>query len=154
MRGLYGYFARNLKGKKGQSGFTLIELLVVVTILGVLAAIVTLSLVGLTTNAQTKACMQEYRIVQSGLDAYMAYFNLNSVSAQGAAGPPITGATSDMTVNPDGTHPLYNATGTPTFIRNSPTNYAYTWDGFGRITAIGQSPAGPPVPPNCKPSGT
>ena len=154
MHGLYGYFARNLKGKKGQSGFTLIELLVVVTILGVLAAIVTLSLVGLTTNAQTKACLQEYRIVQSGLDAYMAYFNLNTVTAQGNAGPPITGATSVMTVTPDGTDPLYNSSGTPTFIRNSPTNYAYTWDGFGRITAIAQGAGGVAVPPNCKPSGT
>jgi prepilin-type N-terminal cleavage/methylation domain-containing protein len=153
MHGLYGYFARNLKGKKGQSGFTLIELLVVVTILGVLAAIVTLSLVGLTTNAQTKACLQEYRVVQSGMDAYMAYFNLNNVTAQGSVNP-TTGATSDMTVKPDGADPLYNATGTPTFIRNSPTNYAYTWDAFGRITAIAQSVGGPTVPPNCKPSGT
>ena len=59
MQSLYRYFARNMRGKKGQSGFTLIELLVVVTILGVLAAIVTLSLVGLTTNAQAKACEQE-----------------------------------------------------------------------------------------------
>src|SRR5207248_5373519 len=49
--GLDGWFNKNLRGKKGQQGFTLIELLVVVTILGVLAAIVTLSLVGLTTNA-------------------------------------------------------------------------------------------------------
>jgi prepilin-type N-terminal cleavage/methylation domain-containing protein len=147
MHGLYGYFARNLKGKKGQSGFTLIELLVVVTILGVLAAIVTLSLVGLTTNAQTKACLQEYRVVQSGLDAYMAYYNLNGVTA---AGP-----TSDMTTKPDGTNPLYNATGTPTFIRNSPTNFAYTWDAFGRITVISTStaPGSPTKPAACVPSG-
>jgi prepilin-type N-terminal cleavage/methylation domain-containing protein len=154
MHGLYGYFARNLKGKKGQSGFTLIELLVVVTILGVLAAIVTLSLVGLTTNAQTKACLQEYRVVQSGLDAYMAYFNLNGVTAQGSAGPPVTGSTSDMTTLPDGIHPLYNAGGTPTFIRNSPTTFAYTWDAFGRITAISQAVNGPTKPTDCKPSGT
>ena len=148
MQGLYGYFARNLKGKKGQSGFTLIELLVVVTILGVLAAIVTLSLVGLTTNAQTKACLQEYRVVQSGMDAYMAYFNLNGVTG---AGP-----TSNMATAPDGTHPLYNSAGTPTFIRNSPTNYAYTWDAFGRITNISQSsaPGSPAKPTDCKASGT
>jgi len=38
-QGLYGWFNKNLRGKKGQKGFTLIELLVVVTILGVLAAI-------------------------------------------------------------------------------------------------------------------
>lgn len=147
MQGLYGYFARNLKGKKGQSGFTLIELLVVVTILGVLAAIVTLSLVGLTTNAQTKACLQEYRIVQSGMDAYMAYFNLSGVAAQGTA-------TSDMNVKPDGADPLYNAAGIPTFIRNSPTNYAYTWDVNGRILTIVPGAGNVPVPPNCKPSGT
>jgi prepilin-type N-terminal cleavage/methylation domain-containing protein len=146
MQGLYGYLARNMRGKKGQQGFTLIELLVVVTILGVLAAIVTLSLVGLTTSAQTKACLQEYRVVQSGMDAYMAYFNLNGVTG---AGP-----TADMTTTPDGTHPLYNATGTPTFIRNSPTNYAYKWDQFGRITDISQSPAGPTRPTDCKPSGS
>ncbi|HXL78222.1 MAG TPA: type II secretion system protein [Candidatus Eisenbacteria bacterium] len=145
--GLYGYFARNLKGKKGQSGFTLIELLVVVTILGVLAAIVTLSLVGLTTSAQAKACEQEYKTVQSGLDAYMAYFNLSSVTAE-------TTGTSDMTVKPDGTHPLYNSSGTPTFLRNSPTNYAYTWDGFGRITGpVLQASGGPAVPAGCTVSG-
>lgn len=144
--GLYGYFARNLKGKKGQSGFTLIELLVVVTILGVLAAIVTLSLVGLTTSAQAKACEQEYKTVQSGLDAYMAYFNLSSVTAEAG--------TADMTVKPDGTHPLYNSLGTPTFLRNSPTNYAYTWDGFGRITSpVLQASGGPAVPAGCVVSG-
>jgi general secretion pathway protein G len=140
MQGLYGYFARNLKGKKGQSGFTLIELLVVVTILGVLAAIVTLSLVGLTTSAEAKACEQEYKTVQAGLDAYMAYFNLNSVSGA---------STNDMTTKPDGSHPLYFASGTPTFVRNSPTLYTYTWDSFGRITAIG----GPPIPAGCTVSG-
>lgn len=140
MQGLYGYFARNLKGKKGQSGFTLIELLVVVTILGVLAAIVTLSLVGLTTSAEAKACEQEYKTIQAGLDSYMAYFNLNSVAAA---------STNNMTTAPDGTHPLYNATGTPTFVRNSPTVYTYTWDTFGRITAI----SGPPIPAGCVVSG-
>jgi prepilin-type N-terminal cleavage/methylation domain-containing protein len=145
--GLYAYFARNLKGKKGQSGFTLIELLVVVTILGVLAAIVTLSLVGLTTSAQAKACEQEYKTVQSGLDAYMAFFDLSTVASQGTA-------TSDMTVKPDGAHPLYNSLGTPTFLRNSPTNYAYTWDQFGRITSpVQQAPGGPAVPAGCTVSG-
>jgi prepilin-type N-terminal cleavage/methylation domain-containing protein len=141
MKGLYGYFNRNLRGRKGQSGFTLIELLVVVTILGVLAAIVTLSLVGLTTSAQAKACEQEYKTVQAGLDAYMAYFNVDTVTA--ASG------TSNMAAPVV----LYNAAGTPTFVRNSPTNYAYTWDAFGRITAIGPAAGGPPVPAGCVVSG-
>jgi general secretion pathway protein G len=136
--GLYGYFARNLKGKKGQSGFTLIELLVVVTILGVLAAIVTLSLVGLTTSAQAKACQQEYKTVQAGLDAYMAYYNTDTV-AQPAA--PTTDMASPVK--------LYNSAGTPTFVRNTPTNFAYTWDGNGRITLISPGPNSGPVPNGC-----
>ena len=136
--GLYGYFARNLKGKKGQSGFTLIELLVVVTILGVLAAIVTLSLVGLTSNAQAKACQQEYKTVQAGLDAYMAYYNVDTVATP--AGP-----TTDMSAPVK----LYNSGGTPTFVRNTPTNFAYTWDANGRVIAIAPGPSTGPVPNGC-----
>jgi prepilin-type N-terminal cleavage/methylation domain-containing protein len=143
MHGLFGYFSRNLRGKKGQAGFTLIELLVVVTILGVLAAIVTLSLVGLTSSAQAKACEQEYKTVQAGLDAYMAYFNVETVTSastnvMGGSGAPLQ---------------LYNPGGTPTFVRNSPTVYTYTWDGFGRITAISQAGSGPAVPVGCTVSG-
>lgn len=141
MQGLYGYFNRNLRGRKGQSGFTLIELLVVVTILGVLAAIVTLSLVGLTTKAQAQACEQEYKTVQAGLDAYMAYNNVDTVSSAG----PTSNMASPLL--------LYNASGTPTFVRNSPTNYAYTWDTFGRITLISQAGGGPAVPTGCIVSG-
>jgi prepilin-type N-terminal cleavage/methylation domain-containing protein len=148
MQGLFGYFSKNLKGRKGQSGFTLIELLVVVTILGVLAAIVTLSLVGITQNAEKQACEQEYKTVQAALDSYMAYFNLSSVADNTATG------TNNMGVSPDGVHPLYNAAGTPTFVRNSPTVYTYKWDSSGRIIApILQSPGGPSVPAGCVVSG-
>jgi prepilin-type N-terminal cleavage/methylation domain-containing protein len=149
MQGLLGYFSKNLRGRKGQSGFTLIELLVVVTILGVLAAIVTLSLVGITQNAQKQACEQEYKTVQAALDSYMAYFDLSGVTDI-STGP----GTNQMTIQPDGVHPLYNAGGTPTFVRNSPTVYTYKWDGTGRIVApIGQSSGGPQVPPGCVVSG-
>ena len=146
MHGLYSYFAKNLRGKKGQSGFTLIELLVVVTILGVLAAIVTLSLVGLTTNAQAKACEQEYKTVQAGLDAYMANNNVDTVAATGVNG------TSDMT------SPilLYNSAPSaisPTYVRNTPTRWAYVWDGTGRITGIRAAGSGPAVPGGCTVSG-
>jgi len=148
MQGLFGYFSKNLRGRKGQSGFTLIELLVVVTILGVLAAIVTLSLVGITQNAQKQACEQEYKTVQSALDSYMAYFNLSSVADNSTTG------TNQMTIKPDGTDPLYNAGATPTFVRNSPTVYTYKWDTTGRIVApILQSPGGPAVPAGCVVSG-
>lgn len=146
MQGTYGNFRRNLRGKKGQSGFTLIELLVVVTILGVLAAIVTLSLVGLTTNAQAKACEQEYKTVQAGLDAYMANNNLDIVAATAAAG------TNDMTAP----LPLYNPAPTatnPTYVRNTPTQWNYVWNTTGRITGIVQAGGGPAVPAGCTVSG-
>jgi prepilin-type N-terminal cleavage/methylation domain-containing protein len=146
MQGLFAYFSKNLKGKKGQSGFTLIELLVVVTILGVLAAIVTLSLVGITTNAEKQSCLQEYKTVQSALDAYMAYYDVAQVTGF---------KTNDMTVKPDGTHALYDPNATPTFVRNSPTVYVYEWDQFGRIlkTGITQATGGPAVPAGCVASG-
>ena len=138
----YGEFAQNLRGKKGQSGFTLIELLVVVTILGVLAAIVTLSLVGWTTNAEAKACEQEYKTVQSGLDAYKTYYNVDRV--------PASEGTSDMTTPV----PLYQPAGTRTFIKKSPTHWAYAWNANGRITAIMQATGGPAVPSACTVSGS
>jgi general secretion pathway protein G len=133
MKQFYRYFLSNTRGKKGQSGFTLIELLVVVTILGILAGIVTLSLVGLTTNAQVKSCQQEYKTVQAALDAYMANNTLDSVPATAAGG------TKDMSAS--GPVTLYSTT-PPTYLRNSPTQWAYVWDSTGRITSIISPPAG------------
>lgn len=146
MHSFYGQLCRAIRGKNGQAGFTLIELLVVVTILGVLAAIVTLSLVGLTTNAQAKACEQEYKTVQAGLDAYMANNNIDTVPATGVNG------TSDMQ-NPV---VLYNPTPSatsPTYLRNSPTQWSYVWNATGRITQILQAGGGPAVPAGCVVSG-
>src|SRR5476651_654684 len=82
-QGLYSWVNKNLRGKKGQQGFTLIELLVVVTILGVLAGIVTLSLVGLTTNASVQSCNSEYKTVQAALDAFMAANNVDTINTGG-----------------------------------------------------------------------
>lgn len=146
MPSFYGRLCRSVHGKRAQSGFTLIELLVVVTILGVLAAIVTLSLVGLTTNAQAKACEQEYKTVQAGLDAYMANNNIDTVPATGAAG------TSDMQSPVLLYNPNPSAT-SPTYLRNSPTQWAYVWDATGRITGIVQATGGPTVPAGCTVSG-
>src|SRR6202140_1659262 len=122
MQSLYTYFARNMKGKKGQSGFTLIELLVVVTILGVLAGIVTLSLVGLTTNASVQSCKSEYKTVQAALDAFMAANNVDTINAGGPTKdmttallpiPPATGtALSLFNINPGPGSPNYTRNGT------------------------------------------
>lgn len=143
MQGLYAWFHTNLRGKKGQQGFTLIELLVVVTILGILAAIVTLSLVGLTTHANVEACQSEYKTVQSALDSYMANKNLQNLP-NGAQ----TTFTNDMTGANGGSVPLYNGAPTdqaPNFTRNGTTQFYYEWDQFGRITAIGSNSSGAAV---------
>jgi prepilin-type N-terminal cleavage/methylation domain-containing protein len=156
-QGLYGWLSKNLKGRKGQRGFTLIELLVVVTILGVLAAIVTLSLVGLTTNATVQSCNTEYKSVQAAMDAYMASQNLAilPVNARTDASGAQVAFTNDMTnatpAGPgrNGSVPLFNANLSPTspynYTRNGTTQFYYTWDQFGRITNIGSNSGGSAV---------
>lgn len=148
MRRIHGWVNMNMRGRKGQGGFTLIELLVVVTILGILAGIVTLSLVGLTTHANVQACNTEYKTVQAALDAYMA----NQSKVGGTATIPAQGTyTNDMQNNTAGV-PLYNPSPTdiaPNYTRNGKTQFFYTWDVYGRITNIGSDGAGTPIP-GCK----
>ena len=146
--GLYGWFLKNLRGKKGQRGFTLIELLVVVTILGVLAAIVTLSLVGLTTKASANACNSEYKTVQAALDAYMANNNLGVLpGAQVAYTNDMTGGVSG---SKSGTVALFNSaisSNSPfNYTRNGVTQFYYTWDQFGKITGIATDSGGSQFP--------
>lgn len=133
MQGIFGWFNKNLRGRQGQKGFTLIELLVVVTILGILAGIVTLSLVGLTTHASVQSCNQEYKTVQAALDSYMANNNLATLPSNQAV------YTNDMTGKGTGTVPLYNPAPTstsPNYTRNGTTQFFYEWDQYGRITNI------------------
>jgi general secretion pathway protein G len=135
----YGWVNKHLRGRKGQQGFTLIELLVVVTILGILAGIVTLSLVGLTTHANVQACQTEYRTVQSALDAYLA--DQNKVNGTGT----IT-ATSGFTNNMKTPVALYNAAPTdttPNYTRNGTTQFYYQWDQYGTIFKIGDASGNP-----------
>jgi prepilin-type N-terminal cleavage/methylation domain-containing protein len=139
-QGLNRWFKENLRGKKGQRGFTLIELLVVVTILGVLAGIVTLSLVGLTTNSSVQACNSEYKTVQAALDAFMAANNVDTINPSGPTAtknmttqllpilPATAGALSLYNTNPGPTNPNYT--------RNGTTQFSYTWDAHGKITTI------------------
>ena len=132
--GVYRWFQKNLRGKKGQQGFTLIELLVVVTILGILAGIVTLSLVGLTTRANVQACNAEKSAVQAALDGYIA--NQSTITGSTVVTLSVPSApTNDMkatvplfTSAPDSTHANYT--------RNQFTQFFYEWDQFGKITLI------------------
>ena len=55
-----------------EAGFTLVELLVTVTIIGVLAAVVTVGVSGAASGSQVKANQAEFNGVQSGIDDWFA----------------------------------------------------------------------------------
>jgi len=57
--------------KNNQKGFTLIELLVVISILGILAAVVTMSMVGITKVANDRAGATEKQVVQVAYDTML-----------------------------------------------------------------------------------
>ena len=71
------------KAAKGEGGFTLIELLVTVTVIGILAAVVSVGVGGASTTAQTKANVGTFNQVQAAVDSYTASGNLVS-TIQGA----------------------------------------------------------------------
>ncbi len=79
---------------KQQGGFTLIEVLVVMTILGILAAIVSISLLGVTANARAKAKLAENQTVQSAFDAMLSDQQVDAATISCPA------ATNDMTKFP------------------------------------------------------
>ena len=120
--------ARRLRGLRDERGFTLIELLIVVTILGILAAVVTTSLIGLTATSKTNACAEELRTVQTALDALMAKNGITTVTAQAAA-------TTDMTIVVGAGEAL-----APNYIRQAATKGAYTWTAAGAVSATAGAP--------------
>jgi prepilin-type N-terminal cleavage/methylation domain-containing protein len=129
---------------KDQGGFTLIEVLVVMTILGILAAIVSISLLGVTASARAKAASAELVTVQSAMDAMLA--DQLVPASVGGAGPIADacgkGATNNMQTFPAGgayTAPdSLNVTVLAThYLRQATTNYKYTCDADAKVT---QSP--------------
>jgi prepilin-type N-terminal cleavage/methylation domain-containing protein len=139
------------KRRRQQGGFTLIELLVVITILGILAAIVSVSLLGITSKARENAKKTELQIVQSAFDAMLADQQVKSgvdpITPANPTGPLVAAcvgpATNQMDAfppkgnpytGPDTTQVTYLATH---YLRQALTTYKYTCDGFGTLTQSG-----------------
>jgi prepilin-type N-terminal cleavage/methylation domain-containing protein len=80
------------KAARDQRGFTLIELLVVIAIMGILAAVVTMSMVGITKIAQDRAAATEEQTVQVAYDTMLADQGVPSGSECAGAG----GSSNDM----------------------------------------------------------
>jgi prepilin-type N-terminal cleavage/methylation domain-containing protein len=128
--------------KKQQAGFTLIELLVVITILGVLAAVVVVSLLGITSTAHKNALAAEKQTIQTAFDAML---HDQHVDPQDLAGAGCDGQTftSKMTKFPSGgakyTAPDPNGGGVVTVLsthylrQSSTTDATYACDADGNI---------------------
>jgi prepilin-type N-terminal cleavage/methylation domain-containing protein len=86
-----------------ESGFTLLELLIVIVVLGVLAAVTTFGLSGITSQSAVSACHADARTVEVAVEAY---------HARTALWPPA----SDWT-------PLVN--GSPVYLRTPPNSDHY-----------------------------
>jgi hypothetical protein len=111
-----------------------LQVVVVGAILVVLATTGTLRLIYDRKIADVQAnttmwCHQEYKSVQSGLDAFMATRGLSVVRPTGRAG------TNDM----ESPLLLFNpefSPGNPTYVRFRTSQYFYVWDISGRIQMI------------------
>ena len=133
--------------KNNQKGFTLIELLVVISILGILAAVVTMSLVGITRVATDRAASTEANTVQVAYDTMLADMRVDSQSACGSA-PTAAPGTNNMTSFPSTTvwtaDPTSGAGGNfgtpvqlyPHYLREMATHGRYYRTGTGAIAQV------------------
>lgn len=68
-------------------GFTLMELLIVVTILGILASVVALSVSTMTGAADESSCLSDERTLLTAAEAYFAQMSADSIPATGTVEP-------------------------------------------------------------------
>lgn len=131
--------------KNNQNGFTLIELLVVISILGILAAVVTMSMVGITKVANDRAAATEKQVVQVAYDTMLEEngVDIGAACATAPNGPP---GTKDMATFPTAT--AYNPGSTthavvslyPHYLRQNATHGNYYCLGSGEIQQASYNP--------------
>lgn len=102
-------------------------MLVVISILGILAMVVTMSMVGLTDLARKRASDGELSTIQSAMDAMMLDQQIDPADA--CAGAPPSG-TADMSEFPNGTSWTHAGAGVavklyPHYLRKQMMNRAY-----------------------------
>lgn len=132
------------KTLRDQRGFTLIELLVVISILGILAAVVTMSMVGITKVAQERAAATEEQVVQTAWDTMLADQGVPAGS-ECSGTPGSTPGSNDMTAFGSATWssstPTHNTVRlSPHYLRENKTHGTYYCTGNGRIVQDSYTP--------------
>jgi len=123
-----------LRVARGQKGFTLIEMLVVISILGILAAVVSLSLIGITSLAHKRALDGEQMQVQSAVN----FMIMDQEIDPGQACAQWRGSTSDMSQFPSSTPYTHRGGGQPValysrYLRGRYTQRPYTCTATGAV---------------------
>jgi prepilin-type N-terminal cleavage/methylation domain-containing protein len=105
--------------RNNQQGFTLIELLVVISILGILAAVVTMSLVGVQAAATERSRQAELAAVQTAFDTDVQVNEPDTnVDATAACNSIPAGGTKDLTSFPGGKGTIAGSTVLPPLYPN------------------------------------
>ncbi len=123
-----------------QRGFTLIEMLVVISILGILAAVVTMSMVGVTNLAQSRANDAEKKTAQVALDTMANEQQIDAATV--CTGTAATTPTKNMATfpvassSPAGSQPPVGSAAPlyPRYLRQAATHASYTCDATGVVS--------------------
>ena len=88
-----------LRKRRGDEGFTLIELLIVIVILGILAAVVVISVSGITDRGTSSACEASRTSVLTAGEAYYAQNGTRPADAAALVPAFLNAAGATITVN-------------------------------------------------------